>query len=513
MCRKSYNSQEVNYHLDNTLVSLRSYLGDVITTCLDGIKYWRVHKSHRCYKCGYKGHIAADCAQICHYCFNKHSKGICIFKLDGFCSDLLRKLDSLQKLPTKAQLELDVEKLKEKYQKLSLKNNKALQEYQVQSVEKFMVQKYSRIKACSLSLSSVNQIINTENPVVVMRPTCSYSTKEEIDRISMTIKCNEDIIREYEQANRALRSKIDPINDRVKAAKASLRHLNSGYYVSVSVSKVAERVKDLYPNIKYNFFKTNVEEEARKFIQQDEDEIRKYEVEIGANDDTIRQIREKIQECKTEIGKLQIIFNKHHNQSGVLQVSDCRQYEVNYSEKQSLRAEIKRTLIRLSKLTHTNPVLQDFYHYTQNVSGQRSYIRELDKQINKLEKTLQNKENQISHKCNDLIELVRHKNDIKQEIITNAKNRAENAYQKIIKNAHGIMNHASQQAYKARCKIKDAMKKAKKIKQDARQPLETAVCAECHFQFKTRHPLTTRYCKDCHTKFLKAKKAEKTSKK
>jgi hypothetical protein len=77
-----------------------------------GITYWRKNKNKKCYKCGKTGHLSEDCEKVCKSCFNKHAKGICVFKI----KEWIKKTHKILKgavVTNPEQIMNKIEKLKE----------------------------------------------------------------------------------------------------------------------------------------------------------------------------------------------------------------------------------------------------------------------------------------------------------------------------------------------------------------------------------------------------------------
>jgi hypothetical protein len=77
------------------------------------MQYWDMHKYHKCYNCGIKGHIAQDCCKVCPNCHNIHQGPFCFYLLLKYLKGLKKVLLKNQ-LADSSKLLRDMEVLKKK---------------------------------------------------------------------------------------------------------------------------------------------------------------------------------------------------------------------------------------------------------------------------------------------------------------------------------------------------------------------------------------------------------------
>jgi hypothetical protein len=107
-----------------SLIGLDEYITNMVIDATNSIKYWKKYKHRKCYKCGKKGHLIKHCNEICNYCDNKHSVGLCPFLIN----QLLKKTQNVLIKNQYRTLNEINEKLNESTLKLKMKilrrNNK-----------------------------------------------------------------------------------------------------------------------------------------------------------------------------------------------------------------------------------------------------------------------------------------------------------------------------------------------------------------------------------------------------
>lgn len=367
-----------------------------------GIDYWRKHKNQKCYKCGEKGHVSAQCDQICKLCKNYHpSLKICIFKT----YQMLEKIyDVLNRKSTN---------LIEKYNKIvkeeELMKRKIIEEkFEILNKKKNEINSKSRYDINLLKINNIDNIKINESKYIFINNFNEYKLND-INYINYkNNKYNINILSNLlNYVNIFNKDKIIKYKSLGIESPSRIVYMSEKYYYYEPAGKYMEKIKT---NI-------NIGEVKEYHMQWSDEEFNK----ISKNNEGKEEKKEEKEEKKSEVIIRNNGFNiyakteKEKEEIKKKEEELRRMKKENEEKKKNIKEKVAfyndKCYQKIKKIGDLNKMINNRYKKDKNMKERIDDLYDKFEKKKQSYQELKEKEHNLYNRCNAIINAARRKGE------------------------------------------------------------------------------------------------------